>query len=332
MLQILKDLFLAPDLENRKQIKDILLEERNGLHSSVISAGHHFAITTASAYLSQSRFIDEQMGGISQLRFLDKLIKEDSIDLVVQSVKKLHSIVINRNSCIVSLTADKPFEVTQQLKEFLGNIPSLNLPRSQYRRDFNVPEMARGIEINSAVNFVAKTWKLSPVRPERSGRLYLISRNLSTGYLWDKVRVEGGAYGGMSLMSISNPVFACASYRDPNLTTTLAHFEKGIKEIVSGIPQDRVDQSIIGSIGKIDAPQSPHAQGLGETLDLLVGYTNDKKQQLREAVIGADSDDLKETAQDILQSKPSVVVILGGGSAFDTAEKEGLNLQREQLL
>jgi Zn-dependent M16 (insulinase) family peptidase len=332
MLDIIKDLLLSPDLKNKKQIKDILLEERNGLHASVVSSGHQFAITRASSYLSSSRYIDEQMGGIAQLRFLDDLAKGDKINQIVESILQLHKIVINKKACVISVTSDNPNDIETQLKSFLNQLPEGDIVRVSYLPSGPVPKKPIGIEISAAVNFVARTWKMPPARPETSGLLYLMSRHLSTGYLWDKVRVEGGAYGGMAIMSLSQPIFACASYRDPNLASTLIHFEQGLKEVASCIAQDKIDQSIIGTIGKIDAPQPPHALGFGETMDRLVGYTGEFKQALREVILNAESEKLKRTAIEVIETKEDVITILGGGAAFDAAQAQGIVFDREELI
>jgi Zn-dependent M16 (insulinase) family peptidase len=173
---------------------------------------------------------------------------------------------------------------------------------------------------------------MPPVAPEQFGLQFLVSRYLSTGYLWDKVRVEGGAYGGMSISSIAHPIFACASYRDPNLHNTLSHFEKGIESIASGVEQEKIDQNIIGSIGKIDAPQPPHSQGFGEALDLMVGFTKEFRQQLREAILDANSGEIAHAANQILHSKDQVIAVIGGGAAFDAAQNAGFDFKREPLL
>jgi Zn-dependent M16 (insulinase) family peptidase len=239
MLGILRDLFMSPDLENRKQIKDILFEERNGLHSSIISAGHQFAMGKASSFLSKARLIDEKIGGISQLRFLDELLREDAVDQVITSMKKLHDIIINRNCCVISITADNPSEYTAQLEAFIKELPSLSTtPSLMQFADLKGDTKPLAIEISSAVNFVAKVWKYPFKTPVDRGLAMLLARNLYTGYLWDKVRVEGGAYGGIA--SYSFPVFGCASYRDPNLTQTLKAFEAGLRE-TSNLDQDKVD-------------------------------------------------------------------------------------------
>ncbi len=332
MLDIISDLLLASDLTSRKQIKDILLEERNGLLSSVIGAGNSFAISRAAASLTESRYIDEQLGGISQLRFLDNLIKENNMEKIVDAVKQLHAAIVNSRGCVISLTADDPGAFIPQIRNFLSKLPQKEMTPVELPSLSPLPEKTLGIEINSAVNFVAQVWKLPGVEPLSAGLLYLMSRNLSTGYLWDKVRVEGGAYGGSSMMSISHPIFACSSYRDPNIKSTLDHFQKGIEEIASGIPEDKVEQSIIGTIGRIDSPLPPHSQGLGETVDLMLGNTREFKQKLREAVIGADRESLRSAASSVLSAHPTVKVVLGSGAALDSAQAQGVSMEREQLL
>jgi Zn-dependent M16 (insulinase) family peptidase len=332
MLTIIKELLLAPDLANKKQIKDILLEERNSLHSSIIGSGHQFAISQASSYLSKSKYLDEVMGGIAQLRFLDDLIKKDDLKTIVESIAEIHRLVINKNSAFISITADEPSLVLPSVKQFLQALPSFTISIEQYQNPESIPKRPIGVEINSAVNFVSRIWKMPPATPQRFGLQYLISRYLSTGYLWDKVRVEGGAYGGMSISSITHPIFACASYRDPNLLNTLTHFEKGLESVAGGIAQDKIDQNIIGAIGKIDAPQPPHTQGFSEAMDLMMGYTKEFRQNLRDVILGANTADIKAAAQRILATKENVISVFGGGGAFDIARESGFDFHREPLL
>jgi Zn-dependent M16 (insulinase) family peptidase len=240
--------------------------------------------------------------------------------------------MINKNAAIVSMTADEPEALSGKIASFLEILPGQKVSLQTAAPGTDSPSAAQGIEIASAVNFTARAWGLDPFTPDAYGLLFLMARHLSTGYLWDKVRVEGGAYGGMSMMSIAHPVFACASYRDPNLSATLAHFEKGLASIARGVEQAALDQSIIGAIGQIDHPKPPHGRGFGETLDRLCGYTPESRQRLREAVLGATPEKLQKTAQKILDTKESAVAVLASAAAFDGAEKEGVKFIREPLL
>ena len=332
MLDIFRDLFNEPDLSNRKQIKDILLEERNGLNASIINSGHQVAMALASSRLSESRYVEELLGGLSQLRFLDDLIRKDDTERIIPHLERLHALMINKNGCVVSVTADDPEDVRREIASFISGLPERPASLQTFSAKAAATSGALGIEISSAVNFTARAWRLDAFNPEEYGLLFLIARSLSTGYLWDKVRVEGGAYGGMSSMSVAHPIFTCASYRDPNLTATLRHFELGLTEIAKGVDAAALDTSIIGAIGRIDQPQSPHGRGFGETLDRLVGYSPEERQRLREAVLNATPEKLKKIARKILDTKDSAIAVLGSAASFDAAAKEGWAFEREPLL
>jgi Zn-dependent M16 (insulinase) family peptidase len=354
MLDIWEDLILSPDLANAKQIKDLLFEERNSLNSSVIQAGHSFAVTNASAGLSRSRMVDEMLGGVTQLRFLDAMAQKETDNMIAEYCAELHKYLVDRASCVISVTASDPSKFAGRLESFAAKIPArpaADWEGKERLKDAEIgaygalsgissPAKPRkstaanrvGIEINSAVNYAARAWKLSGMDAAEYGRAYLLTRNLATGYLWDKIRVEGGAYGGMSNISITHPVFSCASYRDPNLEETLEHFTKGLEEIARGIDKEKVDQSIVGAIGRIDHPKTPHALGFGETMDILAGCDAEYRQELRDAVLSATPEDLKRTAEKILSSKESAVTVLGSAAAFDKAAANGVGFERVKLL
>jgi hypothetical protein len=348
MLGIWEDLLLSPDLTNRKQIKDLLLEERNALNSSVINSGHSFAVMNASSRLARSRLKDEILGGVTQLRFLDAIVKMEDYDKAADSCVKLHEFLVNRKACVVSVTANDPSKFVGRLEKFVGRLPAWDrVGESSFinaesggvgnsHPAFCVSQSDtpyfHGIEISSAVNFAARAWRVAGLSAAEYGRLFLLSRNLSTGYLWDKIRVEGGAYGGMAGMSISHPLFTCASYRDPNLEETLEHFTKGLEEIAGLIGKERVDQSITGAIGKIDYPKNPHSLGFGETMDILTGCTAEYHQELRDAILGATPESLKQVAEKVLSSRESAVTVLGSAAAFDKAASNEVVFEREKLL
>jgi len=329
---ILSNLFSAPELDNTKHLKDILLEMRNGLHASVINSGHSFAISHASAKLSLSRYVNEQLNGISQLRFLDALVQRNDLKKMVEKMQSLHSLLMNRNQCLVSLTANDPSVFLKSTESIINHLPDRALRRIPLPFKPEHPASICGIEVNTSVNFLAKTWRLEGMDARDLGHFFLLSKNLSTGFLWDKVRVEGGAYGGMASTSSAHPVFSCASYRDPNLLSTLKNFDKGLEEVAGGIDKARVDQSIIGAIGLIDKPKSPMGKGFGETLALLSGRTPAFRQGIREAILSAGPEDLRERARELLGACESVITVIGSPSAFDAARKEGSFIKREPLL
>lgn len=331
-VQILMDIFTAPDIGNEKLIRDIVLEERNSLHSAVIGSGHHFAMTHAGATLLPIRAIDERIRGVSQLRFLESVVRRGDYGALLGALMRIHGHVINRNGLFAVVTADDPHAVLKVIGPHIESLPFGEVVYGSRQTVCVRTSLPVGIEISSAVNFVGKVWKTGPVEPQSAAELLLIGRILSAGYLWDKVRVEGGAYGGMSSVSISHPLFSCASYRDPNLATTINHFRTGLEQIASGLARSVIEQNIIGTIGHIDSPLPPHAKGLNESISLFIGNTPLFRERLRSAVLYANSDGLAAAAASILASDEHATTILGGAAAFEEAARAGVICNREPLL
>ena len=57
------------------------------------------------------------------------------------------------------------------------------------------------------------------------GSAYVINKYLGTTWLWDRVRVSGGAYGGFSDFDSHSGMFTYLSYRDPNLLKTVDNYD-----------------------------------------------------------------------------------------------------------
>jgi presequence protease len=331
MLALFSDLLLEPDLSNTTQIHNLLFEMRNDLNASVIGAGHQFAAARSASKLVKSRYVDEQLDGVTQLRFLDGILKNFDAEKIVDTMKKLHALLINRSRCLVSMTADDPESPIPDVSGLLLKLPeteaaSVDLP---FSKQLNI---ADAIEISSSVNFMAKSWNCAGLGPKDIGAFFLLSKNLSTEYLWNKVRVEGGAYGGMAMFSSGHPVFSCASYRDPNLASTLKHFDGGLEYVFSHLDAIGLDQTIIATIGRMDAPKTPHEKGFDETVAILCGRSREFRAIVRESVLGATPDVIRRIARRLLDEQEVATTVLGSISALDEAQKEGLVFIRETLL
>jgi len=333
LIEIFNDLFTNPDLENKKLIHDILLEMRNEISSSIIRNGHQYAAAYSAARLSKSGYIDEILDGVFQLRFLDRELKSENLDGIVSKMKLLHNGIINKTNLIISMTCGDPDQYIPKLDTILKNIPKRAIAPTVIEYNTTSSEVPLGIEINSSVNFIAQSWKINKKTPGDIGQAYLLSRYLSTDYLWDKVRVEGGAYGGMASVSGTHPIFSCLSYRDPNIQYTLNSFKNGFHHVTSEITEKELTQSIIGTIGSIDQPRAPHSKGFGETLALLCNRTPQIRQKVRTEILNCTIDLLKEKAHQILDGyDETAITVFGNAQAFDTVENEGFSINRESLL
>jgi hypothetical protein len=126
-----------------------------------------------------------------------------------------------------------------------------------------------GFIIPSQVNYVCKAAQIFQPGENVSASTSVVSRYLSTGYLWDNVRVIGGAYGGFARFSETTGRISFMSYRDPNLFKTMEVYDKVSEELLEvDIGDDDITQAIIGSIGDLDSPLSPDQKGYASLVEV----------------------------------------------------------------
>jgi Zn-dependent M16 (insulinase) family peptidase len=163
------------------------------------------------------------------------------------------------------------------------------------------------------------------------GSYSVVSRYLSTGYLWDNVRVLGGAYGGFARFSESSGRFVYMSYRDPNLAVTLDVYDKTAKHLEEAEISDQdLLQAVIGTVGDLDGPLSPDQKGYSSFMQFLSEESPEDRQRWRDEILKCSPKDFKEFAKklNLVKEKGSVVVV-GSESALATANE---TLPKEKAL
>jgi hypothetical protein len=114
----------------------------------------------------------------------------------------------------------------------------------------------------------------------------VINNFLRTTWLWERVRVQGGAYGGSCSFDRRSGVFNFLSYRDPNLLATLENYDRAshfLRKV--DLSQDELTKSIIGVIGDLDAYQLPDTKGYTSMARYLAGDTDAERQRMRDEVL-----------------------------------------------
>jgi hypothetical protein len=332
MVDILADLFTRPRLDDPKLVGDTLREMRNSFNAAVVSSGHVFAGSYSASRLCPSCAIVEQLEGITQLRFLDRLVRDGDTAAIIEKISALHHRLVQPNGSFVSMTVNTPDRFIDDIDRLLSVVgPSAGAAACMRARTAAASPPA-GIRISASVNFVAQVWPLDGVGPDTIGMHSVLAKNLSTGYLWEKIRVEGGAYGGKASVGSSHPVFTCASYRDPNVSLTLANFRGALEHVAAGLAPSDVEQNVIACIGGIDSPKTPHAKGLSETVAQVCGRTAEYRQAVRDTVLAADPHSLAACARRILDTPETSIAVLGSDEALAKARDEQVPLSVEPLL
>jgi hypothetical protein len=115
-------------------------------------------------------------------------------------------------------------------------------------------------------------------------------------YLWNQIRVKGGAYGCMSGFSKSGDSFF-VSYRDPNLAKTMKVYEEAPAYVRSFSPDERtMNQYIIGAVSDLDVPLTPQNKGLRSLSAYMTHQTEEDFQKERDELLAAEADTIRGLA------------------------------------
>ena len=181
-----------------------------------------------------------------------------------------------------------------------------------------------GFTINSQVNYVVKGGPmLSPGDPVK-GSFSVVSRHLSNGYLWDNVRVMGGAYGGFGRFSAQSGRFVFASYRDPNLLDTLRIYD-GASEALAAekIDDEELLAGIMGTIGDLDSPLSVDQKGYAAMARYLAEESAADRLKWRTEILQTSLADFKAFADRLkLVQGTGRVVVFGSKAALEEANDQ----------
>jgi len=157
-----------------------------------------------------------------------------------------------------------------------------------------------GVAIPADVNYVARVLPAPVHGDPQAAALLVLARYLSSGYLYKRIRVQGGAYGGMCGYDSMNGLFSFLSYRDPHLVETLDVYEGVPDEIRRGIDPGELEKAVIGTIGLLDRPTDPSGKAHTALIRHIAGVTDDDRRALRRRILDMTPETLQSAAEEFL--------------------------------
>lgn len=325
-VKIVSDILTKGDLLNEARMRDLIAEAKNRLHSAVVPSGHIFARRTAAAALSVPSYRDEQWGGRTQLQLLSLLSDEfqDQKKELYEKLSLLRDMVLCRKRLILNMTADS--ECLAILSDAVNELAQ-GLARGKEPGAPSVPELRpvhAGIVIPAQVCYVAGVLPAPAHSEPLSASLMVLSRELSSGFLYKRIRVQGGAYGGMSQYDAMNGTFSFLSYRDPNLVETLKAYDDAVAFVSRNtIEKQALEKAIIGTIGTLDRPMDPSSKGYLAMIRDLSGLTDEDRREFRNHVFEATPESLMEAANRYIKpaAESSAVAVYAAADRLGTANE-----------
>ncbi|RYQ90143.1 hypothetical protein Ahy_B09g096399 isoform D [Arachis hypogaea] len=316
--------------EDQQRFKQFVSQSRARMENRLRGSGHGIAAARMDAKLNTAGWMSEKMGGLSYLEFLRTLeerVDQDWVN-ISSSLEEIRKSVFSKQGCLINITADgKNLANTEKaVGKFVDLLPTRS-PITTTNWSATLPLTNEAIVIPTQVNYVGKAANIYDSGYKLSGSAYVISKYISNTWLWDRVRVSGGAYGGFCDFDTHSGVFSFLSYRDPNLLKTLDVYD-GTGDFLRELEMDNdtLTKAIIGTIGDVDSYQLPDAKGYSSMLRYLLGITEEERQRRREEILSTSLKDFKEfvDAMEAVKDK-GVTVAVASPEDVDAANKERFN-------
>lgn len=286
-----------------KRLKELLEETKSRMQSAMLEGGHAVSALRALSYISSPAACNEQMTGVTQYRLVADFAEhfEEKKKEFAENMSRLVRILFRAENLLVDYTASKEGyeklpELVAQLKENLYTGES-DAAGEKYRP---VPEKKNeGFLTASQVQYVCRAGNFATKGLAYTGALKVLRVMMSYDYLWNNVRVKGGAYGCMCSFGRSGECYF-VSYRDPNLEKTVTVYKAAADYIENWQgDEEELTQYLIGAVSELDTPKTPQDKGTFSLGGYLTGLSEKELQRERDEILSVNVETIRSLAKHI---------------------------------
>ncbi|KHD37305.1 peptidase M16 [Clostridium acetobutylicum] len=293
--QLIDEIIYHSLFDDEKRIKEIIQEMRSRLEMIINQSGNSIAAIRLKSYFSPSGEYSERLNGISFYKFICNLDENfsEKFDEVKNKLKGICDTIFNKDNVIISVTGND--EVYNKFKEQLPKIKlkSFEVPAKSEEYNKVAQSNNEGLITSSKVQYAAKGFNFRRLGYDYSGKMKVLKSIISLSYLWNNVRVMGGAYGCSAYIQRNGSILF-ASYRDPNLTETLKIYDEVYKYIENFNADDyEMTKYILGTISSIDQPLLPKQIGQKSDSYYFNKLTYEDLQKERDEILSTKKEEIK---------------------------------------
>jgi Zn-dependent M16 (insulinase) family peptidase len=332
-LDLARRLITEADFSDLRRLRDLALEMKNDADSSLAPTGHSYASGRSGKFFSRSRAVDELWNGIGQIPFSHKLAAMEPEELKARMTGLRDTLAKGGVFCNITASEEAvkgALKAAETMNSF-GSPANANPLCGKKESFFALMENKKAEVFASPslqIGFAAMSLPASPYCTREQAAELAFSHELSTGELWESIRMMRGAYGAFAHPDNLEGVFSFSTYRDPEPVRSLELFPEILKKrSEESIDADSLDKVIIGAYARITRPQSPIEKGFAEFLRRLYGINDDHRVANLKHLIALAEEDTNAVARRLCAAAKngeaaSCPVIIAGKKAAESAAKK----------
>ncbi|RGU43304.1 insulinase family protein [Collinsella sp. AF16-8] len=312
------------------RVRDVLTQIRIGLEQGFINNGHSAALGRAMSYSSPSAVVREQLSGVDFYLFLRDLLDhfDERLDDLRAKLAELAGRIFVADGCMASFTgSDEDFDAYWDAAGSLGlgagaagvagnDVLVVPTPRDRHEA-FVIP---------SDICFAARACDPRRLAIDVTGAWAVAANALSYDYLWNEIRVKGGAYG-CGFRAAGERQAAFYTYRDPAIDPSIERVARAGEWLGSFEPDEAAFEGfIVSCVSGMDAPVKPYALTKRRNTTYLAGLDPHAREERRAQMLAATPGELRSLGTDVTRIAAESPTCVFGGRDVIAKSNAGFNV------
>jgi Zn-dependent M16 (insulinase) family peptidase len=320
-LDLVLRLISSADFTDHRRINDLVLEMKTEIDSNLAPMGHIYASGRAGQRNSGSKKTEEMWNGLSQIEFVHRLVKYETAE-VAEKLEHLRKKIIG-SGLIANITGTAldtaGAEIAQRFSKF-------GPPVNRKEKTPSFAASSGDIEVFASrslqVGFAALTMNAAKFDTKEQLAETVLTHQLSTGVLWENIRMKGGAYGAFSNSDSIEDCVSFATYRDPVPLNSLETFSAILKNKSSAkCTEDYLVKSIIGCYSRETRPRTSAENGFVDFYRFLYKVEDSYRKRKLERLISVSPADIANAFDSLRARNITGKVIIAGEKTAEQAAK-----------
>ena len=285
--------------DDSKAILDIIGQLYTEMQLAIINNSSQLAAERAAAVFQVRDAVVDKLHGLSfytRLKALKSGLDSGAVsfDELKATLQRVYRRYISGGKAVYSVACDE---------ESYARISGADLPMRDRLTDAlcgaSTALLCGNVALAAPCDIVFNGFSAPLDRTLSGGELLLVKKILSLEYLWQKIRVENGAYGCGAISGAARRL-DMYSFRDPQIAATLNTFRTAGDFLSSLTLGERaIEDYIISCVRGLDAPLTPQALSYVSDLLYLSGRGDDVLQRERDELLVATLDSVRAMGERI---------------------------------
>lgn len=272
-------------------IEDILYQSVYAMQDNIIGSGNNFAKMRASSHVNACSLAQDKLEGYGFYEWLKAFDEnlDNEYSSFIDLMKNVQKTVFSPSNMTVSVAGEKLCDsILNMVSENKGENPEY------VKLELDKSVKSEAIQIPGGVSYASLADNFYNYDVLPNGKMSALSQLMAFQYLWNEIRVLGGAYGcGMAIASTGTGNIMFHSYRDPSPANSQMVFRNASAFIKEYCNSDAKFENIIISAAASREPlvDVRKEQELAD-MDYFIGTTYEDKKAQKQELLSMTKEDL----------------------------------------